>query len=127
MSTNWTYLIIASSILLVISPAYTDVAHFFAAPAEFGSYQLHEQVPFQLPPFQSNLYGPPFAGNPTTPAPVAPPTTEFSLPEIIENRSLKSLSQGHVNFIPLSQQYLPPAPEDRPNYESPKPRLVRKS
>ncbi|KAM8713296.1 hypothetical protein ACLKA7_013587 [Drosophila subpalustris] len=114
MSTNWTYLIIVSLISLVLtnSPVHADVAHFFAAPPEFGSFQL----PFQLP----TLYGAPVAGNPVTPAPVAP-TTEFSLPEIIENRSVKSSSQGHGHFIPLSQQYLPPATEERPSYESPKP------
>lgn len=121
MSSNWTYFKLASLISLVISSTHADVAHFFAAPAEFGSYQLHDQVPFPLSLTQPTLYGAPVVGNPVTAAPVAP-TTEFTLPEIIENRSVKSLNAGHGNFIPLSQHYLPPAHEERPSYESPKPR-----
>jgi len=89
----------------------------------YGNY-LHGQVPFQVGLSPSNLYGPPPAA-PITPAPVAPvATTEFSLPEIIENRSVKIQGSGHGNFIPLSQHYLPPAVDERPNYESPKPRWV---
>nr|XP_016928874.1 uncharacterized protein LOC108009223 [Drosophila suzukii] len=105
---------------LTIQKTHADVSHFFASPLEqYGNY-LHGQVPFQLG-LPSNLYGPPPAA-PVTPAPVAPAaTTEFSLPEIIENRSVKFQGSGHGNFIPLSQHYLPPGVEERPNYESPKP------
>ncbi|EDW00694.1 uncharacterized protein LOC6559168 [Drosophila grimshawi] len=127
MSNNWTYLITISAILLLLKETQADVSHFFAAPSEYGSY-LHGQVPFQLASWpQSALYGPPppqAVGGPVTPAPVAvvtPATTEFSLPEIIDNRSLKTASQGHGSFIPLSQHYLPPSNEERPNFESPKP------
>ncbi|TDG51156.1 hypothetical protein AWZ03_002519 [Drosophila navojoa] len=129
MSTNWTRLLVVSPalrllllllLLLLLDNACADVAHFFAAPAEFGSY-LHGQAPFQLALPQ---YGPP-AASPVTPAPVAPvapSTTEFILPEIIDNRSLvKSFGPAHGNFIPLSQHYLPPSNEERPSYESPKP------
>ncbi|XP_030554157.1 uncharacterized protein LOC115757862 [Drosophila novamexicana] len=122
MSPNWTYLLIVSSTLLLLERAFADVAHFFAAPSEFGSYQ-QGQTPFQLAFAPPALYGPP-AGSPVTPAPVAPvapATTEFNLPEIIENRSVKGSSQGHGNFIPLSQHYLPPSNEERPSYEIPKP------
>ncbi|EDV56441.1 uncharacterized protein LOC6546602 [Drosophila erecta] len=116
--------IIALFGLLIIQKSHADVSHFFASPLEhYGNY-LHGQVPFQLALWPPNLYGPPPAA-PTTPAPVAPvapvATTEFSLPEIIENRSVKIQGSGHGNFIPLSQQYLPPAVDERPNYESPKP------
>ncbi|KAH8297009.1 hypothetical protein KR044_003318 [Drosophila immigrans] len=123
MSTNWTYLIISSSALLLLSlsPSTADVAHFFAAPADFGSYHQLDPASFQLPLSQSSIYGRPVVSNPVTPAPVASPTTEFSLPEIVENRGLKGLSQRNVNFIPLSQHYLPPALDERPNYEAPKP------
>ncbi|KAH8394019.1 hypothetical protein KR215_008834 [Drosophila sulfurigaster] len=123
MSTNWTCSIILSSLLLLlsISPSTADVAHFFAAPADFGSYNQLDPASFQLPLSQSILYGRPVVSNPVTPAPVASPTTEFSLPEIVENRNVKGLSQRSNNFIPLSQHYLPPALDERPNYEAPKP------
>lgn len=112
-----------------------DVSHYYASPLEqYGNY-LYGQVPFQLGLPPPALYGPsppapapaaPPAAPLVTPAPVAPApvaTTEFSLPEIIENRSVKFQgSSGHGSFIPLSQHYLPPAIEERPNYESPKPR-----
>nr|NP_610695.1 uncharacterized protein Dmel_CG13196 [Drosophila melanogaster]AAF58629.1 uncharacterized protein Dmel_CG13196 [Drosophila melanogaster]AAM50298.1 RE44287p [Drosophila melanogaster] len=113
--------IIALFGLLTIHQTHADVSHFFASPLEhYGNY-LHGQVPFQVGLSPSNLYGPPPAA-PITPAPVAPvATTEFSLPEIIENRSVKIQGSGHGNFIPLSQHYLPPAVDERPNYESPKP------
>ncbi|KAH8384692.1 hypothetical protein KR093_005568 [Drosophila rubida] len=119
MSSNWTHLIIPSCALLLLSlsPANADVAHFFAAPAEFGSYQQLDPASFQLPLTHSAVYGRPVVGSPVTPA----PTTEFSLPEIVENRSVKPASQRSTNFIPLSQHYLPPAVEERPSYESPKP------
>ncbi|XP_016994410.3 uncharacterized protein [Drosophila takahashii] len=107
--------------LLAIQKTLADVSHFFASPLEqYGNY-LHGQVPFQVGLSPPNLYGPPPAA-PVTPAPVAPvATTEFSLPEIIENRSVKFQGAGHGSFIPLSQHYLPPAVEERPSYESPKP------
>ncbi|XP_043642886.1 uncharacterized protein LOC122612999 [Drosophila teissieri] len=116
--------IIALFGLLAIHQTHADVSHFFASPLEhYGNY-LHGQAPFQVALSPPNLYGPPPAA-PVTPAPVAalPPvaTTEFSLPEIIENRSVKIQGSGHGNFIPLSQHYLPPGVDERPNYESPKP------
>ncbi|KAH8401750.1 hypothetical protein KR009_007667 [Drosophila setifemur] len=124
----WTGLVIGLLGLLITRGSHADVAHFFATPVEqLGNY-LHGQVPFQWGPSPLNLYGAPPASapplaNPATPAPVAPvqATTEFSLPEIIENRSVKFQGSGHGNFIPLSQHYLPPALEERPNYETPKP------
>ncbi|XP_017049533.2 LOW QUALITY PROTEIN: uncharacterized protein LOC108093773 [Drosophila ficusphila] len=121
MSTKWTSLVAALVGLLIIKGALADVAHYFApALDQFGNY-LHGQVPFQVGLSPPHLYGPP-AAVPVTPAPVAPvSTTEFSLPEIIENRSVKFQGTGHGNFIPVSQHYLPPAVEERPNYESPKP------
>ncbi|XP_020803576.1 uncharacterized protein LOC110180261 [Drosophila serrata] len=122
MSTRWTSLVIALMGFLIIGESLGDVSHYYASPLEhFGNY-LHGQVPFQLGLSPPSLYGPPAsAPAPVTPSPVAPvpvATTEFSLPEIIENRSVKI--QGS-RFIPLSQHYLPPAIEERPNYESPKP------
>ncbi|XP_017020034.1 uncharacterized protein [Drosophila kikkawai] len=132
MSTRWTSLVIALMGLLVVRKSLGDVSHYYASPLEqFGNY-LHGQVPFQLGLAPPSLYGPgtgsgsaPPAFAPVTPSPVAPApvaTTEFSLPEIIENRSIKFQgSGGHGGFIPLSQHYLPPAIEERPNYESPKP------
>ncbi|XP_017068800.1 uncharacterized protein LOC108106336 [Drosophila eugracilis] len=107
--------------LLTIQKTYADVSHFFASPLEqYGNY-LHGQVPFQVGLSPPNLYGPPPAA-PVTPAPVAPvSTTEFSLPEIIENRSVKFQGSRQGSFIPISQHYIPPAVEERPNYESPKP------
>ncbi|KAH8291145.1 hypothetical protein KR054_009127 [Drosophila jambulina] len=134
MSTRWTSLVIALMGFLIFGESLADVSHYYASPLEhFGNF-LHGQVPFQLGLSPPGLYGtpvgtapgtapPPVA--PVTPAPVAPApvtTTEFSLPEIIENRSVKFQgSGGHGGFIPLSQHYLPPALEERPNYESPKP------
>ncbi|EDV37368.2 uncharacterized protein Dana_GF13410 [Drosophila ananassae] len=125
MSTKWSSLVLYISLLelLIVQGSWADVAHFFAAPVEqLGNY-LHGQVPFQLGLSPPGLYGPPpVPPSPVTPSPVAPvSTTEFSLPEIIENRSVKFQGSGHGNFIPLSQNYLPPAFEERPNYESPKP------
>ncbi|EDW32954.1 GL10255 [Drosophila persimilis] len=131
MSTSGTHPIIILLGALFIRGSRADVAHFFAsAPTDLGGY-LHGQVPFQLGLNPAAFYGPPVP-NPVTPAPapVAPAaTTEFSLPEIIENRSVKfqghgngqGQGQGHGSFIPLSQNYLPPAIEERPSYESPKP------
>ncbi|XP_030375616.1 uncharacterized protein LOC115624908 [Scaptodrosophila lebanonensis] len=118
MLSAWTYCLVGLLILRLGTGADADVAHYFT-PVDFGSF-VHGQHPYQVglaPPQPSTLYGAPI--NPVTPAPVAPPapaTTEFTLPEIIENRSVKT----HGNFIPLSQHYLPPA-EERPSYESPKP------
>lgn len=122
MSTDWTYLTILSGVLLLLSQAYADVAHFFAAPSEFGSY-LHGQVPFQVAISPPGLYGSPISA----PAPVAPlpsSTTELPIPEVIDDRRLKSVSSGRGNFIPI-QHYLPPGQEERPTYESPKPRCIR--
>ncbi|ALC41001.1 CG13196 [Drosophila busckii] len=116
MSSSWIYLILFSFLQL----SRADVSHYYAAPAEFSSYPFQ----FALPPPPAPAYVPtaPAAPPPVAPAPVAPvaATTEFSLPEIVENRSLKH-GNAHGNFIPLSQHYLPPTQEQRPNYESPKP------
>ncbi|KAH8252768.1 hypothetical protein KR032_001825 [Drosophila birchii] len=132
MSTGWTSLVIALMGLLIIKESQADVSHYYASPLEqFGNY-LHGQVPFQLGLSPPSLYGPPVGTAPAaapapppaavTPAPAPAATTEFSLPEIIENRSVKFQgSGGHAGFIPLSQHYLPPALEERPNYESAKP------
>ncbi|XP_065368700.1 uncharacterized protein LOC135961132 [Calliphora vicina] len=129
-------------ILGFISKSYQDVSHFFAQAPEFGYYQHHHHlqpqqthIPVAFQSGISSLYGPPPSSaadasglypNPigsaevVTPAPVAPisSSTELLLPEIVENRSVKD----RRNFIPLFNQYLPPAPpvaDERPNYESP--------
>ncbi|XP_022226503.2 uncharacterized protein LOC111076827 [Drosophila obscura] len=121
MSSSGTHPIIILLGALLVRGCLADVAHFFAAaPTDLGSY-LHGQLPYQLGLHPSAFYGSPVTPAPAPVAPVA--TTEFSLPEIIENRSVKfqGPSQGHGSFIPLSQHYLPPAIEERPSYESPKP------
>ncbi|XP_034654549.1 uncharacterized protein LOC117892424 [Drosophila subobscura] len=116
MSTSGTQPIVSLLLVFLLRGCLADVSHFFASsPTDLGSF-LHGQAPFQLGLSPSAFYG-----SPVTPAPaaVAAPvaTTEFSLPEIIENRSVKAKAQP--NFIPLSQHYLPPAIEQRPSYESP--------
>ncbi|XP_016970333.1 uncharacterized protein LOC108038124 [Drosophila rhopaloa] len=123
MSTMWMCLVLALLGSQTIRGSLADVSHFFAPQLDQFENYLHGQVPFQVGLSPPNLYGPPApAPVPVTPAPVAPvATTEFSLPEIIENRSVKFQGTGHGSFIPLSQHYLPPAIEERPNYESPKP------
>lgn len=123
MAMDRTYLTICSGVILLLCQAYADVAHFFAAPSEFGSY-LHGQVPFQVALSPPGLYGSPITA--PAPAPVAPlpsSTTELPIPEIIDDRRIKSVSSGHGNFIPI-QHYLPPGQEERPTYESPKPRCI---
>ncbi|XP_017493153.1 PREDICTED: uncharacterized protein LOC108381247, partial [Rhagoletis zephyria] len=116
---------------------YADISHFFAG--DYDYYSQQHQYPVALVPQQSavtSLYAalPPAPGDfssnatfPDTPptsthspvAPVRPSTTEFTLPEIVENRSAKSGSGGRFNFIPLRNQYLTPE-ENRPNYEASK-------
>ncbi|KAH8398212.1 hypothetical protein KR222_002869 [Zaprionus bogoriensis] len=103
MQTSGVYLTITSSVLVLISQGSADVAHFFAAPSDFGSY-LHGRAPFQveLSPI----------------APIAPSTIQLAIPEVIDNQRP---FVRHGNFIPLRQHYLEPAPDERPIYESPKP------
>ncbi|XP_004517821.1 uncharacterized protein LOC101451116 [Ceratitis capitata] len=104
-----------------------------SAPTQPSVPSLYELPPL-LPPTQPG--GIPAIGDvsPSTPAPAVPTisthspvapvrpstSTEFTLPEIVENRSAKS-GGGRFNFIPLQNQYLAPA-EDRPNYDIAKPR-----
>uniref|UniRef100_A0A1I8PZK0 ZP domain-containing protein n=1 Tax=Stomoxys calcitrans TaxID=35570 RepID=A0A1I8PZK0_STOCA len=111
----------------------TTTSLVFNYNVDLSYFQHHHHIPHQqaipvaFQPSYSGVYGPPpqpvYPGNPVgpsqvaTPAPVAPvasSTTEFSLPEIVDNRSAKDERQ----FIPLIKQYLPPM-EERPNYESP--------
>ncbi|XP_036334728.1 uncharacterized protein LOC118745310 [Rhagoletis pomonella] len=121
-------------VLCFCASVYADISHFLAGDYDYYSQQY--QYPVALVPQQSavpSLYGAPppapgdFPSNATIPdtpptsthspvAPVQPSTTEFTLPEIVENRSAKS---GRFNFIPLRNQYLTPE-ENRPNYEASK-------
>ncbi|XP_028896803.2 uncharacterized protein LOC105213277 [Zeugodacus cucurbitae] len=121
-----------------------DISHFFAdnydyypqqqqlptypvvSPAQPAVPSLYPAPP-PLPPSQTGDI-PSIGGFPTAAPPAAPPqsthspvapvrpssTTEFTLPEIVENRVAKS--GGRINFIPLQNQYLTPE-EDRPSFE----------
>ncbi|EDW79701.1 uncharacterized protein Dwil_GK17924 [Drosophila willistoni] len=95
------------------------------APGDFSNYHVGLSPPALVYGLQPAPAPVPAPLPPPTPAPVAPvaATTEFSLPEIIENRSVKfqGSSQGHGNFIPLNQLYGPPSVGEQPSYESPKP------
>lgn len=115
------------AIMVWLPFSYCDVAHLGFSP-EFGGFvqypnqQHHFQNPFQFgslqPPQPSlpSLYSAPTptpassqGGYPLpvqTPAPVAPlpSTTEFFLPEVIDNRAVKD----RHHFIPLNNNYLPP-------------------
>ncbi|XP_037941001.1 uncharacterized protein LOC119673955 [Teleopsis dalmanni] len=114
-------------IALIVEESKSDVSHFFAPELSFFHGHPGHTFPFQIafqPTVQQDqgLYAAPppvQAGYPvSTHSPVAPTTTtttEFTLPEIVENRNAKE-----HNFIPIRNQYLPPELE-RPNYESPKP------
>ncbi|XP_075167523.1 uncharacterized protein LOC142239615 [Haematobia irritans] len=120
-------------ILNILEFSFADISHYFA-PSDISYFQHQHHIPphqqaipaIAFQPSLSGVYGTPQQGiypNPVgpaqvvTPAPVAPvtsSTTEFTLPEIVDNRSAKDERQ----FIPLHKQYLPPI-EERPNYESP--------
>lgn len=121
-----------------------DISHFFADNYDYYPQQQQQQLPtYAVAPPQPgvpSLYQvpPPLPPSQTddilsngafpTAAPVAPPqsthspvapvrpssTTEFTLPEILENRGAKS--GGRINFIPFQNQYLTPE-ENRPSFE----------
>ncbi|XP_054737888.1 uncharacterized protein LOC129244296 [Anastrepha obliqua] len=130
-------------IFTLCASAYADVSHFLGD--DYDYYSQQQQLPaypvalapqdpslpslYAVPPLlpgdipANGTFPDPAA--PTAPptsthspvAPVRPSSTEFTLPEIVENRSAKSGGiGGRFNFIPLNNQYLTPA-VDQPNYE----------
>ncbi|XP_067626759.1 uncharacterized protein [Eurosta solidaginis] len=120
--------------LSICALVQADVSHLLANNLIDYSHQSNlYQYPVALAPQQPlfpSLYAPsqtvdspnPVSIASSTHSPVAPTVpssgTEYTLPEIVENRSAKSgRGSGRINFIPLQNQYLTPE-EERPNYDA---------